>query len=254
MIKTVYKKSFAVLMKKPFKLWGISLLNILLCAVAGVAFGMIPAISILIGILLNTAMTMIFLRGYCGEEVECVDLFACFKDWATIKRVLGGMLWMWLWIFIWSLIPIAGPVFAIIRMYEYRFTPYIIMTEPDVKPTEAIKLSKQRTEGWKGKMFGADILMYVIAWAAMIILGLLAAIPYVGVLFGIIEAVVVIAVSVLMPLFAGLVKAACYEEVKYAAAHPRAAYMPPQANAFCPNCGSPVSENSTFCPNCGARL
>lgn len=256
MIKTVYKKSFAVLMKKPFKLWGISLLSILLGAIAGVAFGVLPVLSIPVGILLDVAMTMIFLRGYCGEESETTDLFMCFKDWATIKRVLCGMLWMYLWIFIWGLIPIAGPVFAIIRAYEYRFTPYILMTEPEVSPTEAIKLSKQRTEGWKGKMFLADILIPVIIFAATLVLSLLAAIPYVGVLFGIVEVIFFIAVAAFKPLFAGLVQAACFEEVKYAAAHPQ---MPvyggaPQANAFCPNCGSPVSVNSTFCPNCGSRL
>ena len=43
-------------------------------------------------------------------------------DLATIKRVLCGMGWMMLWIFLWSLIPIVGIVFGIIRTYEYRPT------------------------------------------------------------------------------------------------------------------------------------
>ena len=74
-------------------------------------------------------------------------------------RILGGMAWMQLWIFLWSLIPIVGIVFGIIRMYEYRFVPYILMTRDDVKPADAIKISKQETMGYKGKMFGADILL-----------------------------------------------------------------------------------------------
>ena len=60
--------------------------------------------------------------------------------------------------FLWSLIPVVGIVFGVIRAYEYRFTPYILMTRDDVKPTEAIKVSKAETMGYKGKMFGADML------------------------------------------------------------------------------------------------
>ena len=77
--------------------------------------------------------------------------------------MLGGLAWMYLWIFLWSLIPVVGIVFGVIRAYEYRFTPYILMTRDDVKPTEAIKVSKAETMGYKGKMFGADMLA-IGAW------------------------------------------------------------------------------------------
>ena len=215
MIMAIYKKALEVLMKKPIKLWGISLLfEFLVCvgsALCGIA---IPIFGIAVTLLLSTSMTLIFLHGYRGEEVKAVNLFDCFKDWQTIKRVLCGMGWMLLWIFLWSLIPIVGWIFGLIRTYEYRLTPYILMMEPDVKPTEAIKLSKERTKGWKSKMFWADILVFVFFFVAVLILGLLSRIPYAGILFMIILVVFYIVFMLLITLFLGLVQAAFYEEIQ----------------------------------------
>lgn len=228
MVMAIYKKAFGILMQKPLKLWGISLLYVFLSCVAGLLCGIaIPILGIAVTLLLETSMTLIFLRGYRGEDVRAVNLFDCFKDWATIKRVLCGMGWMLLWIFLWSLIPIVGIIFALIRTYEYRLTPYILVMEPDVKPTEAIKLSKQRTMGWKGKMFGADILVVVFFYVAFLILMLLSRIPYAGIIFAIILALFTILFCLLAPLFLGLVQAAFYEEIRTWGSYPgRAAYAP----------------------------
>ena len=104
---------------------------------------------------------MIYLSGYRGENVQVVQLFSCFKDWQTAKRVILGMGWMALWIFLWALIPIVGPIFAIIRSYQYRLTPYILITEPEVSITDAIKESTKRTEGYKLKMWLAEVLCVI---------------------------------------------------------------------------------------------
>lgn len=215
MIKTIYARAGAVLAKKPMVLWGISLLEGVLCIVSGILFGAVIGISIAINLLLSTGMTMVYLHGYRGEAVQSVQLFDCCKDGKTCKRVLGGMAWQMLWIFLWGLIPVVGFVFAIIRSYEYRLVPYILVTEPDVPATEAIKVSRERTKGYKGKMFGADILVYVIILAVCLVLGLLGAIPYLGVLFRL--ALVVFAIGALLftPLFLGLVQAAFYEEISH---------------------------------------
>ena len=230
MIMAIYKKAFSVLMQKPFRLWGISLLFVFLSCVAGTLCGIaIPIFGMAVALLLGTSMTLIFLHGYRGEEVKAVNLFDCFRDWPTIKRVLCGMGWMVLWIFLWSRIPIVGVIFGIIRTYEYRLTPYILMMEPDVKPTEAIKLSKERTKGWKGKMFGADILVFILFYVALLILGLLSRIPYAGVLFAIILVLFVIAYCLLISLFIGLVQAAFYEEIQKWGSYPgRDAYAAPR--------------------------
>ena len=251
MIMTIYKRAFAVLMSKPVKLWGISLLAILLTAVLTALCGVaIPILGISISLLLGTSLLMVFLRGYRGEDVQITQLFDCFKDWATIKRVVLGLGWMLLWILLWGLIPIVGPIIAIIRSYEYRLTPYILVTEPEVPLTEAIKISKARTEGYKLKMWGADILVFLILWGAFFILGLLCAIPVIGALFALVTTLAWLAVVALSPLFFGLVQAAFYEEIR----NPTIPTVKVGGNyGFCTKCGAPyLSESALFCANCGA--
>ena len=258
MIKTIFSRAFSVLMKKPLKLWGISLLSALLTAVLTSLCGVaIPVLGLGVSLLISTSMTMIYLSGYRGEEVQTTQLFSCFKDWQTIKRVLLGMGWMVLWIFLWALIPIVGPIFALIRAYQYRLTPYILVTEPEVSITDAIKVSTQRTEGYKLKMWLAEFLTGVAIVVAFLVLGLLTAIPYIGVLFGIITFLAAVAVMALTPLFLGLVQAAFYEEITNPTipAAPVAPVAPvAPAGTFCPNCGAPVAPNAKFCGKCGQPL
>lgn len=256
MIFTIYKRALSVLMKKPLVLWGISLLEILLLAVATALFGAVPGVALGLCLLLHTAMIMVYLLGYRGEDVHVLHLFDCFRDLATVKRVLGGMLWMILWIFLWSLIPIVGIVFATIRAYEYRLTPYILMTEPEIPATEAIKVSKERTHGYKLKMWGADVLIPLMIFGIVVVLSLLSTMPLLGGLFTLILVVFVICAAALYPLFLGLVQAAFYEEIKnptIVAPAPQAAQLP-LSGVFCPNCGTPLYPDSKFCPNCGHKL
>lgn len=214
MVSSIYKKTFSVLMKRPFRLWGISLLAEFLCLVAYAGFIGVPAAAFCAALLLSASMSMIFLNSYrTGLEPKTSYLFASFKK-DRILRVLGGMAWMQLWIFLWSLIPIVGIVFGIIRMYEYRFVPYILMTRDDVKPTDAIKISKQETTGYKGKMFGADILLGAVYLGAFLVFTLLGEIPYLGVLFRILWVLIAIAYGLLAPLFSGIMQAAFYVEIQ----------------------------------------
>lgn len=242
MVMKIYERAFKVLMKKPLKLWGISLLYTVLTSVlvslCGVA---IPALGTAVAMLMGTSMLMIFLNGYRGEDVKVVDLFTCFKDWKTIKRVVLGLAWMALWTFLWSLIPIVGPIFALIRTYEYRLTPYILVTEPEVPITEAIKVSKQRTEGYKLQMWLADIAWIVALVVVFIVLGLFAAIPVLGVLFVLALVVLLIAVALFANLFAGLVQAAFYEEIN-------------KPDSFCAGCGARLEEGAKFCASCGKSV
>ncbi len=214
MIMAIYKKALDVLLKKPFRLWGITLLFLFLTCVGSALCGIaIPIFGLAVSVLLSTSMTLIFLHGYRGEEVKAVNLFDCFRDWQTIKRVLAGMGWMILWIFLWSLIPIVGIIFGIIRTYEYRLTPYILMMEPDVKPTEAIKLSKERTNGWKGKMFLADILIFVAFCLAVLVLAAFSSIRYIGWIFALALIVLYVVFCLFVTLFLGLVQSAFYEKI-----------------------------------------
>lgn len=243
MVNTIYQKSFAALMKRPFRLWGISLLGALLCWLAGIGFAGILAVGFVIAWAIDVSLAMIFLHTYqTGEEPHTADLFQTFRK-DRFLRVVGGMAWMSLWIFLWSLIPVVGIVFGVIRMYEYRFVPYILMTRDDVKPTDAIKISKQETMGYKGKMFGADILLGAVYLGAFLVFTLLGKIPYLGVLFRILWVLIAIAYGLLAPLFSGIMQAAFYVEIQ----NRRAAGQQPSAPAqpVPPVIPAPASEPET---------
>ena len=216
MVSSIYKKAFAVLKKKPVTLWGVSLLCALLEILAFVGFGAVPIGAFVVVWALEAGMAMIYLNSYrTGLKPKTVYLFAAFKK-DRFWRVVGGLAWMELWIFLWALIPIVGIVFAVIRAYEYRFTPYILMTRDDVKATDAIKLSRQMTMGYKGKMFWADVLICLLYLAAALVLLVFSLIPFIGVLFRIANALLSIAFSLFAPLFLGIVQAAFYVETQSA--------------------------------------
>lgn len=280
MVTQIYGRAFKALMKQPFRLIGLSLFGTLLICLATILFGAPLGIGLAISLLFDAALAQIFLRSYRGETCNTKDMFAPFKSFDSIKRTLGGMAWRELWIFIWSLIPIAGFVFAIIRGYQYALTPYILMNEENVKAMDAIDISKQRTKGYCGKMFWADILVFLLFFGAFLVLGLLSMIPYVGALFTFVLFVLYIAFVVFYPLFIGLVHAAFYEEIMnpsiplqqpvpqqpvqpyqqpvqpYQQPAPQA-WAPPApavepAFRFCTNCGTRYDTNQTrICPSCG---
>jgi len=282
MLSTVFRKAFQVLMKKPIRLWGISLMNTLLVFLACL-FGLVPLIWIPIVITLSAGMQMVYLDGYRGKDVDCNQLF---KGFSNFKKVCGGMGWMMLWTLIWGLIPIVGFVFACIKNYAYCFTPYILMSDDEVSAVDAIKVSSEQTRGYKGKIFLADLIVYGAIFVVTFVLGLLSAIPYIGILFGLILFLFGIVAGALCPLFCGLIRAAFYVEITENPT-PAPAYAAPSAFAFanvgapaqpaapaadaapkaaaapqrpaqpgiriCPSCGAPVNAGN-FCPSCGRPL
>lgn len=243
MISNLYQKTFSVLMKRPLRLWGITLLSSVLLVVVHIGFIGIPAVGFCALLLLEASMSMIYLNSYrTGLEPKTAYLFAAFRK-DRIWRVLGGMAWMQLWIFLWSLIPIVGIVFGVIRAYEYAFVPYILMTRDDVRPTEAIKVSKAETMGYKGKLFGADLLLEGVYFVVILLLSLLSMIPYVGIVFTILRIVLTVVFGVLAPLFLGILHAAFYVEIQ----NRRAAGQQPSAPAqpVPPVIPAPASEPET---------
>ena len=243
MISNLYQKTFSVLMKRPLRLWGITLLSSVLLVVVHIGFIGIPAVGFCALLLLEASMSMIYLNSYrTGLEPKTSYLLAAFRK-DRIWRVLGGMAWMYLWIFLWFLIPVVGFVFAAIRAYEYRFVPYILMTRDDVRPTEAIKVSKAETMGYKGKLFGADLLLEGAYFVVILLLSLLSKIPYVGIVFTILRIVLTVVFGVLAPLFLGILHAAFYVEIQ----NRRAAGQQPSAPAqpVPPVIPAPASEPET---------
>ena len=250
MIKTILTRAIQVVLKKPIRLWGITLLSTFLTSVFGFLCGItIPGLGIAVSLLLSVGLTMVFLHGYRGEQVRAVQLFDAFRDWGTIKRTLCGMGWMTLWIYLWALIPIVGFVFAIIRSYEYRLVPYILVNEPDVKPTEAIKVSKERTMGYKTSMFLTDLIPIAAVIVVVLVFGLLGMIPKAGGFFLFLMVIALILLGLILPLLMGLIKSAYYEEIT----NPSMSVFRSNTKV-CPFCGEVVDASVIFCPKCGQKI
>lgn len=203
-----YKRALYTLSKKPVMLWGLSLLSIILTAVGSLVTAPVLALSFAVSYLFKCGMAKVYLDGLMGKQVNSTQLFAAFNK--SCLRIAGGMAWKDLWLLIWMLVPIAGPVIAIVKYYSYRFVPYILMTRPEVTATDALKLSMQMTKGKKGQMFLADFCIGIILFVAFFILGLFATIPYIGILFRLIIIIGYILVFLFLPIFTGLYSAAFY--------------------------------------------
>ena len=121
-----------------------------------------------------------------------------------------GMGWRTLWLIIWGLIPVAGAVITIVKFYSYRFVPYIMLAEPDILATEALKKSMTQTYGYKGKMFLADFIIWLCVSVLSVILYLIIMIPVIGfVLAGIIYLVLI----AILPLLMGTLEAVYYDKI-----------------------------------------
>ncbi|HWQ57884.1 MAG TPA: zinc ribbon domain-containing protein [Clostridia bacterium] len=239
MVFSAYKKALDILLKKPFRLWGVSLLGGLLYSLA-CFFGVLPIIVIPIVLVLGFGMTAVFYRGSHGEEINSDLLFSGFKSfWKTA----GAMGWQALWTFIWSPVPIMN----IIKLYSYCFVPYYLITRPDLEATVALRTSMEETKGYRWKLFWASVIAPVIVAFGLGLLAALALIPYVGIFFDIILFLVSIVTILVFPLFMGLVQACMFDEVQNA----RVMEANRPKGKVCPGCGSSVPIDAKFCANCG---
>ena len=205
-----YKKALLVIAKKPIVLWGLSLLSGLMTILATLITTPIFILGTIASYLITCGMAKVYIDGLYEKEVNADQIFAGFNG--KFLRIAGGMAWRDLWILIWCLVPIAGPIIAIVKSYSYRFVPYILITQPEVSATQALRLSMEKTKGRKGQMFLADLCFFVGIWIVGFILGLFMAIPIIGVLFTLIFSIFVIALALFSSIFVGLYQAAFYIE------------------------------------------
>lgn len=274
MFVSLFSKLFSILKKIPLRLWGISLLCTLLCSISTYSLILIPILAIILNIAMQFGMKTIFLSAYKDESIDNIkteQIFFAFKK-ERFFRIVGGMLWMSLWILIWGILPmlaalvllfvmsaalagsfnlaamsfstifsaslfVGGIVISIIKSYSYRFTPYILATDDEISPTDALKKSIEMTKGFKGIMFGCDVAIPLAFSLAIGTVGgllfLLAKIPFVGVIFGFALALFIVLVLCLSPLLTGLLDAGYFVEAQNAINN-RASAQPaaPQAPIF----------------------
>ena len=207
-----FRRAFTVFKRKPLKLWGLSLMFMLLTVVV-IIFSVLPIISVPIILVLQIGMTAIYLDGYRGKEVDSNQLFQGFKNFV---RNAGAMGWMALWLIIWGIIPVVGPIIATVKAYGYSFVPYILLNEPEISAVDALKKSEAMTSGYKGKMFITQILVILTAVGTMAVIGALSLIPFVGVVFAVFSTLVLIVIEAILPLVLGTLGAAFYDEAERA--------------------------------------
>ena len=273
MIGYIFKRAIDILKKKPFMLWGVSLLNSIIVLAVNITGSALPILTIPIVATLSAGMASLYLDGYNGKEVNSKQLFRGFSR-ECISRVPAGMLWHKLWSTIWAFVPVVG----IIKSYSYAFTPYILLTQKDVSPLDALKLSMKQTYGYRGKMFLADLAMAGCLILTILIFALIMLIPIIGTLVGFVG---IVAAIILYPLFSGLVRAGFYEEaisgrfvqpiynynnynndynnsnnngsdINNGSVPPQGPTVPPvSGNWFCTQCGASNEQTSNFCTKCG---
>jgi len=208
----VFSKSFGFLFKKPVLLWGLSLLCSLMAGLA-IIFGIVPLVWLPVLFVLQVGMANIFLCGYRGQEISSNQLFEGFGKGKFVRNA-AGMGWRYLWTLIWGLVPIMGYV----KFYAYRFVPYIMITNPDISANEALRKSMRQTNGYKGKMFLTDLIIYAALAGVVLVFALLiylfSQLHYIiGGLFILIGVLVYIAVTMLLPLFLGTIEAVYYDKI-----------------------------------------
>ena len=203
-----YRKAFAVLAQKPIKLWGLSLLYLVIACVVGSLGALVPIISIPIVLVLSLGFTGVLLNGYHGKDVRSEQLFRPFRKEEVVRNG-AGVCWMELWMMIWSFVPVMN----VIKYYAYSFTPYILLTDKEITPTEALRKSMRMTDGYKAKLFWADLLIVVAFIVVMLVLTLLGQIRYIGWIFTIVLVLCYIAVYLFLPIFMGLVRTAYFDEI-----------------------------------------
>ena len=163
---------------------------VVMMAMFSVILSVVAIPIMLFSMILNVNVSGFFVKVYYGQQVKFSEPYSEVKK--NFGRKLGGMCWESLWIFLWamafmmpamiiSVIIMAGsaspfyytsypmfPLYAffvpfiiillacipiMIKVISYSMTHYILASNPNVKATDAIKLSMRMTKGHKGMIF-----------------------------------------------------------------------------------------------------
>lgn len=85
-----------------------------------------------------------------------------------------------------------------------------MLTQPDIQATEALKKSMIQTNGYKGKMFLADLLVMLAVIITTLIFVFIMRIPYIGIVLFVIYYILLVA---LLPLIIGTLEAVYYDKI-----------------------------------------
>ena len=247
MFMQAFKQAFGVIAKKPLRLWGLSILFVLITGIANVITMPVMVIGIAFGYVLTAGMSKVYLDGLEGKQVYSDQLFEGTKKFF---KVAGGMAWKDLWTVIWyfsatvgvavvtaivflifgGIHPILGGILCILvavvlgvaavvvvinKTYAYTFVPYILMTQPEINATEALRVSVKMTKGKVLQMWLADLVfsagITIASFVIGFVIGLLGMIPVIGGIFMALLIVYLVALFAFVPIFQGLYRAAFFK-------------------------------------------
>jgi len=115
---------------------------------------------------LRVGLVACYIRRPFSEIKSISTLFFAFSP-SKYWPVVGAMLRMTIFIFLWSLLLVIP---GIIKAYQYHMVPFILSESPEITGKEAMRISRQMTNGQKGDMFVLDLSF--IGWS------ILASMPY----------------------------------------------------------------------------
>lgn len=112
---------------------------------------------------LTMGYNRIALQLLAGGEAEVDWLFTAFR---SFWRYVGAVLWVSLWTALWSLLFIVP---GIIKGLAYSQTVWLVARYPDLSVREAMRLSIRMTEGYKGDIFVAWLLIFAWEFLALVL-------------------------------------------------------------------------------------
>lgn len=124
-------------------------------------------LMLLLGGPITVGLNSFFVKNVRGERDELSVTTPFSEAFRNYPRKLGGSLWMGLFVFLWSLLFIIP---GIIKGFSYAMTQYILADCPDVKATDALKLSMRMMKGHKWEYFVLGLSF--IGWGLLSVLTL----------------------------------------------------------------------------------
>ena len=99
----------------------------------------------------SVVMSRFFLEGRIYEKLSVDGFLWLIRQKGFFNAVLTLLL-QYIFQFLWNLTIIGG----LIKSYSYAMVPYIVAENPEIKPLEAITLSRKMMNGHKWELFVAD--------------------------------------------------------------------------------------------------
>jgi uncharacterized membrane protein len=147
-------------------LWGISAVTVLVYVAVSMAYGFVPYLNLILGILvtgpIELGIHMVFLGASRGQGVKVATLFDGFRQFGA---ALLAYIVMNVFILLWSLLLIIP---GIIASYSYAMTFFIMADNPGIGPLDAIRRSKKMMRGRRWKLFCLHCRF--IGWALLAII------------------------------------------------------------------------------------